>query len=940
MVRHSALGSLWRLELLSAQTPAELKRLVASVRLIAHLKSPYVLRLIDWLDVDGQPALLFEHLDAETLAERGTAGLSDEELLEIFSGVLRGLQAAHAFGIVHGALAASSVLLASDNTRRLTGFVRPLAVGRSPKPSADIYAACALLRWLFADRQIPQAVAGAIAAGMAPLPLRVPSIEALWEQLTGRPFPSRVAARPLAQEPVSLAALAFPQTVTSGLLPPRGRPVVGRAHELDAVLQQIVASPGLYTLAGPAGVGKTRLAVEIAHQLLQRAKSVLWVDLQAANTVEDALARVAWALGCAVAGAVDSLARSLAQRGPLLLVLDNIEQLLDAVEGDGLRLGDLPTVLCQLCAAAPELRLLSTSRQSIDVSAERLFEIQPLPVGADDPLHSDAWRLLVSASPVGALDGVTPALASSLLRELEGLPLALELAGGRLEVLQPEQLLERIGERFAVLSAPEPRAHLRYRGLYEALDASWRALSVGAQMLLASLSAFVGPFDLPSAHAIADMSDADLHLDQLIHRSLVGRAGNRLVLLVAVRQFASKQLAGEARREVLRCHARWFAKQSSRWRKSTPEVSRAIEGCASELAAILDRAEVDPAMVDDALRCVRALALLHLVRGPLGLLQQCLDRALSLPGGSLVERSHLHLYRSLARRRQGDLPGSLADARWVLDHAADLPGEHAVSACSQMSDLHDFEGRFEEALHTANQGASLAAVHRVTSLLPALELSAGSALAGLGRMAAARERYMRALSSVPEGDLVDELEVRRGIGWFELLVEDLEAARHTYERVVELAEALNNTRALLTAVAQLGLIAEAEGRLEEAQRSYRVAADGMTQWGDPTFVNYYRGMIGRVLIRQGSPEEALAGSPLRLSTDTRLVEVCRSSTVSHGQRAGSPPPATSCDGALWWRRSRQRPARSRAAIDARLAPLSPRYSCLQTMCCSSRWRKR
>jgi predicted ATPase len=889
VVRHLTLGSRWLLRLVPTRGASHSASVLDAARRVARLAHPNVVRVFDWLDVDGQPAVLCEHVEGPTLAEHGAAALSPEAALRIARAVLRGLQAAHTLEIVHGGLSPATVVLGPGESPRISGFGISLPEpGFAPpedgplRPTHDIYGAAALLRWMFAGRPMPRAIAEAVSLGTAALPLRAPDVGSLWKALTGTALPP---PPPPAELPEVSAPQTFPRlTPSHAALPSPRRPLLGRAAERDELLERLTLDGTLVTVVGTAGVGKTRLVLEVAHRFLRRGVGVEWVDLQGSTVVEDALTQIAWVLGDTTDGTAEAVGRSLARRGVTLLVLDNLEQLPE----------DFAPVVARLLALAPQLRMLCTSRQALGTPRERVLELQPLPHDERAPRGSEAWQLLVSAAPPGALQDVDDALALSLLRALEGLPLALELAAGRLEVLEPAQLLARIDDRFSVLSAPD--AVGRHRGLYEALASSWEALTAEARLLLARLSVFAGAFDLAAAIAIADLPEVEVHLDELVRRSLVSRSRSRFHLLVTVREFAARALSADDRAEAFHRHARWYARRSSRWSRADPDSVRAVQLEALELAAVLDRAEKDPSLVNQALGCVQGLAVLHHEMGPLQLARQRLDRALLLAGGEEHERAAVHLHRALVGRRQGRQQEAAADVRWVLDRADRLPDQHVASAYSNLANIREETGPLEEVLAAADLGAPIAQRAGLGRLLALIEIAAGAALVRLGKPAEARERYARAKAAVPAGDLVTELDVQRSIGWCELFMDALEDARATLQRVVVLAQRLGRTRAMLTATGQLGMIAEAEGRLEDALGAYQTVVEGMRRWGDPTFEGYYRGVTGRVLLRSGQREEALkwleeARTLLEGSPFSELIAMIRAVALAMDGELAEPCPA-------------------------------------------------
>src|SRR5262249_37393713 len=161
------------------------------------------------------------------------------------------------------------------------------------------------------------------------------------------------------------------------------------------------------------------------------------------------------------------------------------------------------------------------------LAEERVVAVSPLPISEDTSAvcACAAWKLLEGTAPPDALAGINGQRAQRLLQLLDGLPLAIELAAGRLEVLSGGALEQRMADRFALLSDPGRTGR---SALYDALDRSWSLLSEAEGRVLARLSAFVSPFSLEAAeHVVAETSVLDL-LHRLVRKSLIQRTGHRL----------------------------------------------------------------------------------------------------------------------------------------------------------------------------------------------------------------------------------------------------------------------------------------------------------------------------------------------------------------------------------------------------------------------------
>jgi predicted ATPase/DNA-binding XRE family transcriptional regulator len=326
-----------------------------------------------------------------------------------------------------------------------------------------------------------------------------------------------------------------------------------------AVLRDWIADPAvrLITLIGPGGVGKSRLALELAHILAEdSSRRVLFVSLAPIRDSGQVAYAIAEALGLADISAADLPRRTQAACGgwTTWLIVDNFEQLLDAA-----------SLLADLLTAAPSLRLLVTSRIPLRVRGEREYPVGPLPLTTDDvPLQDEseggpAVRLFVERARDVQMDfRLTPTNHSTLIeicRRLDALPLALELAARWVKVLTPADLLGRL-ERDVLLSPAGPRdLPERQQTMTATVAWSYQLLDAGEQRVFRRLSVLPGVFPIEAAAAVLSgrsgtQTRADEALDavaRLIDKSLVviAAAAERPLyrMLETVRAYAAHQLA-------------------------------------------------------------------------------------------------------------------------------------------------------------------------------------------------------------------------------------------------------------------------------------------------------------------------------------------------------------------------------------------------------------
>ena len=317
-------------------------------------------------------------------------------------------------------------------------------------------------------------------------------------------------------------------------LPILATPFLGRQRELDEVTALLASEDArLLTLTGPAGAGKTRLALQAAAEASGHYPGgVFWAPLVALRDSKLVLEVAAQALD-----ARDGLADRIADRR-LLLVLDNFEHLIDAA-------GELAGLL----AACPNLQLLVTSRELLRIPGEQAYPVPPL-----EP--RDATQLFIARARAADPRFEPGPMLEHLCSRLDNLPLALELAATRVAVLSPEQLSDRLGKRLDLLKAGRG-VDPRQQTLRATLDWSYELLDEEERLLLERLSVFRGGCTLEAAEEICD---ADINtLQSLIDKSLLRRHGERFSMLETIREYAAEQLEQDDEADVLaERHAQYF----------------------------------------------------------------------------------------------------------------------------------------------------------------------------------------------------------------------------------------------------------------------------------------------------------------------------------------------------------------------------------------------
>ena len=343
---------------------------------------------------------------------------------------------------------------------------------------------------------------------------------------------------------------------------------VGRRRELQEVAALLDAGR-LLTLTGPGGIGKTRLALEVARRVrAQFPGGVWWIDLGQVLDPGSVLDEVARTLGVRATAGVelgDALTRALSRRRALLL-LDNCEHVV----------AEVAEMVAGILSATAGPRVLATSRTPLGIERERRWSVPPLTLPPEsgsvaELADADAVHLFVergrSAVPSFALSADNADAVAEVCRRLDGVSLAIEMAAARLSVLAPDEIVRRLDQRFALLELPAVREPTRHRTLEAALDASYVLLPEDKRTVFERLSTFVGPFDLDAAAAVgsSDGEPSDRALagvTALVRASLLTPESDggetRYRLLESLREYGAARLRKRgAEDEARRAHAEY-----------------------------------------------------------------------------------------------------------------------------------------------------------------------------------------------------------------------------------------------------------------------------------------------------------------------------------------------------------------------------------------------
>ena len=471
---------------------------------------------------------------------------------------------------------------------------------------------------------------------------------------------------------------------TRPTLPVPAQPLVGRTLDVAAVTS-LVRTPAarLVTLTGPGGTGKTRLALEAAHQLVSDfSGGVVLVDLAPLHDAALVASTVAHAVGASGeddAELVERVGAAVAGHD-LLLVLDNFEHVLEAAP-----------LVAELLAHVPTLRALATSREPLRIRVEHEYRVPSLglpPATATalaEVSKSDAVALFVARARAARTGfELTQGNAEAVVdicRALDGLPLALELAAARVRLLSTSDLRDRLENRLGLLADGGRDLPDRQRTLRAAIDWSHDLLDEPEQRLLARLAVFAGGWTLDAAERICD---ADLtNLGSLVEKSLVQSAtdaedGTRFSMLETLREYALERLNAAGELDGIRGrHASYFADLAIRLQPileravAVDEAEREHDNIRLALTHSLDRGDGETALR------LCGIARFWYARGYLGEGTSWIERALALGAEPSVQRARVLYVGATIAWSGGDHDRAIAYGEESLRLARELGDEMA-----------------------------------------------------------------------------------------------------------------------------------------------------------------------------------------------------------------------------------------------------------------------
>ena len=671
---------------------------------------------------------------------------------------------------------------------------------------------------------------------------------------------------------------------------------VGREVEQAQVIQYLLdtdADPDrrrLVTLIGPGGTGKTRLSIRAGRDLREGFSDGVWlVELAPITDPAAVPAQVLAALDLqATAQAPEmQLVRAYLRDRQALLIFDNCEHLVEPSA----------QVIDEILKHAPLVQVLASSREALGVYGETVLRLPPLPVPPDGPGSWDDIResaavqlFLARAESAGGGRWLTaeagPAIAQ-ICRRLDGIPLAIEMAAARLRVFSPAQVLERLDDRFRLLTGGSRTALPRQQTLQALIDWSYELLSEDEQGLLQELSVFAGGWTIEMAEAVCEGRDVYLLLPQLVDKSLVVAEPHdgemRYLFLETIRQYARDRLLASGRSaEIRHRHLRYLAalvRFDGEWspKKIIDWLRRAGPDLENFRSALTWGLEEDPLTALELSAGLLQLWTVGPVPEGLQWVSRALEKVTESRGPDLVSSDDRRLKQALAEgylARAGLLiPVGLNEQAWEaaslsvqLFEDLDLEGPWMV-ACGIMALAGFTAGQADEALRKLDQALELATRKQNTFYRSGL-----LSIKGLGHIyidqdipsalrcleeAIALEPYYGA-SSIPSNFALIKIQMMRGNwdrarevveiaqrniptgpsyidtrgqqamyqaerGHIERLSGNLDAALNIYSRMILLYRELSGEAAVANLLESFAMVARQRGRTERAGRLFGAA---------------------------------------------------------------------------------------------------------------------
>jgi predicted ATPase len=677
------------------------------------------------------------------------------------------------------------------------------------------------------------------------------------------------------------SALQPPGEMTSAL-PPTFTRFFGRTELLDALYQllspasPLPSRPRLVTITGAGGMGKTRLSLEVARSLLEDYSGSVWflllADLSDPGLIGSTLAD---ALQLQRSGNVEPLEQAIAflrerKDAPSLLVLDNFEQL---VEGGA-------EIVQTLLQQVPALTCLVTSRRLLGLTHEQEIVLQPLltPRGEVSPDHLTMYesvRLFLDRAkavrPTFAVSNQNAPDLAELCYRLEGIPLAIELAAARAQVLTPAQIRSQLQQRFAFLVSRKRDVVARHQTLQAAIEWSYRLLAPELQRFFRQLSVFRGGWTLEAAEAVCEEANALEYLEQLREWSLLqveeNNQGIRFTMLETLREYGHEWLT-EAKGESIsrKHHADYFLSLAERAEQNLYGLEQGewlarLEAEYDNLRAAMEYLRNDPKGGVMGLRLTGALDTYWYVRGHWREGRELLVTALSHPGAQAMttERAYALNWAGVLASYQNDYTAG----RTLLEEAITIRRENGdrrgvAGSLHNLGELLLDQGEYGQARALYEESLSINREMGNQDWEANNLNSLGRVASWLGDDASAKSFYEQGLVLYRSlGDLQGISIALNNLGANLSNQDDIRGALACYEEALAVGRSIGDKGGIAELLNNMGALVGEQGNYAEARACFAESLRLCQELGDRLSLG--RGMRNMASLAQqvGAPERAV-----------------------------------------------------------------------------------
>jgi predicted ATPase/predicted Ser/Thr protein kinase len=909
----------------------QLRRFVAEAKAASALNHPHIATVHELRSAGGIHFIVMEYVEGETLKAKVARGpLDPTAIIKVATQIAGALEVAHSAGIVHRDIKSSNIVITPRGHAKVLDFglakrmTSAETLSRDPTEATEAGVVMGTLSYMSPEQAFGRpldhrsdlfslgVVLYEMATGRLPF-CGATTYETIDQIIHHDPTPirsinpslpaglERLIVRCLAKKPedrvqsaaefandlrASEMVPAIPERRRSSgnNLPQQLTRFIGRQREIVEIRQSLTRTR-LLTLSGPGGIGKTRLALQVAASSLQEYDDGVWF-VEFASLIDPGLVphTVAATLGVSEErgrSITDTVVDYLKGRR-LLLVLDNCEHLITACA----QLTD--TVL----RSSPDVRVLATSRESLAISGETVFRVPSL--GVPDPerpadvenlgAHEAVELFVDRARAVKSTFAVTGATAAPLARlcaRLEGIPLAIELAASRVKVLSMEQIADRLDDRLNLLTGGSRTALPRHQTLLGAIDWSYNLLTELEKDLFRRLSVFAGGWTLEAAERVCSGEGVDESgvlelLSGLVDKSLVlteDRDGQqRYRLMVTLLEYAHKRLVqtdeGDA---ISRRYAEFFATVAAEGEPNLigAEQKLWLERLNAEydnLRAVLNWASKhDVAM---ALRLAGALGRFWYLRGYLDEGRKWLEEILAAQGADVHPANRVKALNAAARiaQNQGDYVSARSFSEQALGESRQAGDKRETAgALAQLAILEALKGGFaatrsllEESLAIWRELGDKAGIAIILNNLGAVGFQQGEFVLAqrfteeaLGLASEVGDKHGMAVA------MVNRAEVARRLG-------DHARAQSLLEHGLAIAKDIGDQAVIPVALNSLGDLAERQGnyaaardQLEEALKLARELGDKRVIAGTLVSLGVVAERCGEYVAAQSILEESV-----------------------------------------------------------------------------------